>query len=161
MKIILITGSAGSGKDTYALYLKKQFEKADKSVAILAFADVIKTTAKRNFNYKNKKGAGRTLLQEIGDRGRETKLNVWVYIIVQLIKTVYYNYDVCIITDCRMQNELEIIKQEFNNVELHRINRAYFKSKLSQKQQSHISEIDLNDVVADVNVDIGNCGLYL
>lgn len=113
--VILLAGKAGSGKDTIAEMIRQEVEtglnNAIGDVAVLGFADILKTTCCRNHNYKNKE-TGRQILQTVGDEFREVQPDVFVKITSQLIK-VYadLDYQVVVISDTRYQNEFDYINE--------------------------------------------------
>ena len=83
MKIILVSGQAGAGKDTF-------FELAETIVSArrIAFADELKEIAEENFNWdKEKDKAGRQLLIDIGRTARNYNENFWVNKVIKKIKT--------------------------------------------------------------------------
>ena len=80
MKLILISGKAGHGKDTLAGYLKAVMEEDDKKVLIVHYGDLLKYICKQFFGWDgNKDEKGRTLLQHVGtDVIRKMQPNYWV-----------------------------------------------------------------------------------
>lgn len=86
---------------------------------------------------------GRTLLQVIGQAGRDYNINTWVNMCIGEIN--YCNPDVVIIDDCRFQNEIARIKEEFSNVKTIRVNRPNFKSDLTKEQLQDESETELDN----------------
>ena len=74
MKVILISGKAGHGKDTLAGYMKNFMEKRGKRVLIIHYGDLLKYICKSLFGWDGQKDEkGRTLLQYVGSpmRSRE------------------------------------------------------------------------------------------
>ena len=87
MKIYLISGKSGSGKDTFANYSKNFLEKQGKKVLIIHFADLVKYYSKQYYNWNGEKDeAGRTLLQQLGtDKMRSINPNYWARTVSEFI----------------------------------------------------------------------------
>lgn len=165
MKIILVSGQAGAGKDTF-------FELAETIVSArrIAFADELKEIAEENFNWdKEKDKAGRQLLIDIGRTARNYNENFWVNKVINKIKTIlYYPYlialtDYIIVTDWRYQNEYERMKDAFgkDNVISLRIERESFQSTLTPEQKKDQSEVDLENFPFDFVIENGTLDDFL
>ena len=98
MNTIIISGKAGSGKDTLAQFMKQELEKHGKKVLVIHYADAVKWVLRDYFNWDGKKDAvGRTLLQRVGtDVVRAMHPNYWTCIVVGLIQAFepYSDWDV-------------------------------------------------------------------
>lgn len=165
MKVITISGKAQNGKDTFAEYLKKEFEKSGKKVIIIHFADVLKFCAEKYFLWDGKKDAvGRSLLQYLGtDLARVNNNGVWARIVSELLKSFQSEFDFALIPDCRFEDEIEITKSNFDTTTM-KIIRNNFKSPLSVEQQNHPSETSLDhydgfDVVLYIGEGLENSWL--
>jgi tRNA uridine 5-carbamoylmethylation protein Kti12 len=79
-KIILISGKAGSGKDSTANILKQKLESKNNKVLITHMADLLKYIVKTYFNWNSEKDeVGRHILQYIGtDVIRKQNPNYWI-----------------------------------------------------------------------------------
>ena len=165
MKIILVSGQAGAGKDTF-------FELAETIVSArrIAFADELKEIAEENFNWdKEKDKAGRQLLIDIGRTARNYNENFWVNKVINKIKTIlYYPYlialtDYIVVTDWRYQNEYERMKDAFgkDNVISLRIERESFQSTLTPEQKKDQSEVDLENFPFDFVIENGTLDDFL
>lgn len=152
MKIVLISGKSGSGKDLIAESSKKYLEEKGKKCLIIKFGDVLKAYLKSFFDWNGEKDeTGRALLQETGE-GFKTELADSYYWADRLCEILKYKnslekYDFVFIPDCRFIEELECITSTFGEkkVKFVRVERPDMKSKLSEKQQKHISEIEFDD----------------
>lgn len=158
MKILMISGKAGSGKDTIAKAFKEEFEKHNKKVLIIHFGDPVKFFAKEFYNWDgNKDESGRNLLQYVGTSlVRATYPRYWGELIGKFINAVSYtnDYDVAIIADWRFENEYKAIKQccELRNkIYTIRIDRfddtgyPYVNPNMTKEQLKHISETELDN----------------
>lgn len=154
MKIICISGKAGHGKDTAALYLKEQLELGENSVLIAHYGDLVKYVCKTFFDWNGKKDeAGRELLQTIGtDIVRDENPDYWVRFIADMLGFFEQSWDYVLIPDTRFQNEVEyLIKSGFDVVHM-RIVRDGYISEMPAQQQNHISETALDDYLPDIYV---------
>ena len=106
--IIMVTGKAGSGKDTF-YRLATLFRAGSLVVSRFAFADSVKSVA-RSLGWDGRKDAkGRKLLQDVGAVGRAYDKDIWVNDVLNTIEEL--NRDVIpIITDLRFANEYTVIR---------------------------------------------------
>ena len=103
--IIMVTGKAGCGKDTFYEIASKQIKQ---STIRLAFADMVKAVAYM-YGWNGKKDErGRKLLQTVGAVGREYNECVWINPVVDKIKSLSRD-TIPIITDLRFANEYWMI----------------------------------------------------
>lgn len=178
MKIIGISGKAGSGKDTAAGFIMAVHPMARKT----AFADDLKLQAIRLWAEDTGRGwpfsefidlmtphqllvqannlklgvpAFRTFLQELGQRKRQDEgLDYWIN---RAFATHVERHGdrPMLVTDVRYQNEAEAIRKRRGL--LLRIERPRFDNGLSVEQRAHPSETDL-DEYEDFNAIIENNG---
>lgn len=151
-KIILISGKARSGKDTFAMYLKDEICLHGKKPLIIRYGDILKFICKEYFNWNGEKDEiGRTLLQKIGtDLCRYNNPNIWVNCVIEIIKGLQSNYDYVLIPDTRFPNEIkEWWKTDFDSVtvRIERMNKddTEYDNGLSEEQKQHPSETELDD----------------
>ena len=149
-KIILISGKAGSGKDTFAEELKDQLNEINRYVLIVHYADLVKHIATVFYDWNGEKDEyGRGLLQRIGtDIFREYDKDYWVNHLQGVIGVLKDRWDYVIVPDCRFPNEITCW-DGYDSISV-RINRS-FSTSLSEKQQQHASETALDDFEFDVN----------
>lgn len=124
---ILIAGRAGSGKDTVADYLVKEY-----GYKKIGFADYVYKIAEELFGMK---GKNRKLLQDIAQSLRRIDSNV-------LVKHAFYKIDEIqnpvVIADCRQPNEyVTAVQNEFIPIrvvadEKVRLERLIMRDKQSQ-----------------------------
>ena len=154
MRVICIAGKAGSGKDTYAGFLKTALENEGKRVLIAHYADLVKYVCKTFCGWDGQKDEkGRGLLQKVGtDIFRQKDPDFWVKFLMNMIDAFRNDWDFVLIPDCRFPNEVIAPYQRGYNPDLVRIFRANAESTLTAEQQSHQSEIALDAMVEDVAV---------
>ena len=145
MKVILLSGKAGVGKNTYANYIR------DNHTIVMAFADFLKESAVNIAGWDGEKdNRGRRLLQVLGDVVREYNKDRFVEIVASRINKIYEyepTISTVIITDCRYDNEVIRLRDfvyDDIDVELIELHRTY-KSPLSEKNANHPSEKGISD----------------
>ena len=114
MRIFLIAGKAGSGKNEVAKLIKEYYIYKLEECAITSYSKYIKNFALELTNWD----------------GTESN------------KPYVENV---VISDVRMPNEIEEIKNSFENVYAFYIVNQFGSSKLTIEQQSHITEVALED----------------
>jgi phosphomevalonate kinase len=151
MKVILISAKAQHGKDTVAEMLKDMLEHDGKKVLIAHYADLLKYICKTFFKWDGKKDeAGRALLQWTGtNKIRSMYPEFWVKFIFDILTIFKNEWDYVLIPDCRFKNEIRYFKDSYFNTTTLRVERLNFVSPLTQEQQNHPSEVDLDDYKFD------------
>lgn len=151
MKVIVISGKAGHGKDTAAGFLKDELEKYGGHVMVTHFADLLKYICKSYCGWNGEKDdAGRWLLQYIGtDVIRKQDPNFWVDFIASISKFFNKFWDYMIIPDCRFPNEVDRLKECGLDVQHIRVVRDGYEGVLTSRQKEHPSETALDDVAPD------------
>lgn len=154
MHIFLISGKARAGKDTLANIMAEKLE--GKSINI-AMADYLKHIAKLYYGWNGEKNEqGRHILQTLGTERIREELG-WdtfhVERVCQDIKIIGDRFDYVFIPDARFKNEIYYTQAKFpyNTTTIH-IERLDLKSPLTEEQQRHRSENDLNDFIYDYNI---------
>ena len=145
MRIVLISGKARSGKDVTAKIIKEYLLKAGKRVLITHYADFLKEFCRINYGYRGiKDTADRYILQHVGtDIVRRNNPDAWVNIMVELLKGVRTEFDFVLIPDVRFENEIDVIKRNFDDVFCLDIVRDNFDNGLTTSQKLHPSEMGL------------------
>ena len=115
-KIFVISGRSQAGKDTTADYIKDYYK--DLKTIKLQFSSYIKMYAKEISTWDQKENdKPRELLQDLGE---QIRMNVdkffFINRIVEDIKVYQDYFDIVTICDARLPDELDTIKNEFNNV---------------------------------------------
>lgn len=153
MKVIIISGHSGSGKDTFSDFLIKNLP--DQKILTIHFGDPVKWIAKQFFNWDGDKTTleGRHLLQYIGtDLMRNYDPDYWCRMIGEFLAALDSTnmYDLVLIPDARFPNEIEVIQEFFpesTTVCIERYNEdgtKYINPNLSQEQTEHSSETSLD-----------------
>ncbi len=158
VKVIILSGKARSGKDIVADIIVDFFE--DKKVKKLSYAYYLKQYVKDICNWKgNDSDKPRDLLQMIGIDLIKNKIDNKLLIrrILEDINFYSYFYDVIVITDARLVDEIEDIKKIYSDSITIRINRN-FDNSLTQEQKEHVTETNLDnydkfDFIIDNNED--------
>ena len=156
---IIISGKAGSGKDTIANFMKEKLEKRNKKVLIIHYGDAVKWVLRDYFNWDGKKDAvGRTLLQTVGTNiVRARHPNFWTGIVVGLLQAFepYNDFDIALVPDARFPNEVDIALQNLQNCVVVRVERhnadgsEWINPNLTEDQRNHPSETSLDNYAFD------------
>lgn len=144
-KIFIISGKAGSGKDEVARIFKELYSL--KKCKKLSYAYYLKQYVKKISGWDGKEETKpRDLLQSMGIELLKEKIDPLFLIrrVCEDIKVYSYFYDVIIITDARLIEEIEIPKKKFSNVITIRIERN-MDNHLTNLQKEHITEVNLDD----------------
>ena len=150
MKVILISGKARHGKDTFAEMLCEYLVGNDKRVLVAHYADLVKYVCKTFFGWNGEKDEyGRHILQYVGtDIIRTQKEDYWVDFICDMIEFFGDNWDYVIIPDTRFPNEISKMKSKFDTIHV-RVVRPNFDNGLTEEQKQHQSETALDEVRPD------------
>lgn len=152
MKIILLSGKAESGKDTFYEsandYIMNYYGMLVSSYRV-AFGDFVKDIAYQLGWDGVKDEKGRAFLQWIGDGARAFNPRIWIDKGINKIKSnMGYNDTKAytFVTDCRYPNEIELTKEAFPNIPfvVIRVNKPTDNS-LTTEQQENTSETALDD----------------
>lgn len=144
-KIFIISGKAESGKNEIAKIIE-QYYSNNKSITI-SFGHYIKDYAKRVSDWDgSEETKPRELLQQLGIELIKNKINDKLFInrILEDIEIFSYFYDIIVISDARLVEEIEILKNNYPNSISIRVIRNNYDNKLTTDQKKHITEIDLD-----------------
>lgn len=144
MKVILISGKAGHGKDTLAGSMKLRLNRQGKRVLITHYGDLVKYICRNFFDWDGKKDEqGRHLLQFVGtDVVRAQRPNYWVDFLRDVLSLFDGEWDYVLIPDVRFPNEVEGMDC-FQTRHIRIIRPGY--SQLTEEQQRHPSETALDN----------------
>jgi len=142
-QIFILSGKARSGKDTVAEIIEEFYK--DKKVIKLSYSYYLKDYLKR-MNLYNEKNKPRSLMQDFGQNLlRKIDNNFLINRLLEDIEVFSYFYDIIIVTDARMKNEIIIPKEKYENVKTIRIVRDNYDNGLTEKEKENITETDLDN----------------
>lgn len=152
MRIILISGAAGSGKDTVGEILRDAYEGDGYRVLVTHFADLVKYVSTNFCGWNGVKDiAGRSILQKVGtDIVRSWNEDYWVDFLIDMLGLFGGRYDYVLIPDTRFPNEVSKIKEKWPDTIHLRVERHNYKTHLTEEQQHHASETALGAVMPDI-----------
>ncbi|MEG1146637.1 MAG: hypothetical protein RSE21_04320 [Bacilli bacterium] len=141
-KIFIISGKAGSGKNTVAKIIAEQ----KKNTINLAYATPLKEYAKKISSWDGtEETKPRELIQNLGVELIKTKIDNKMLIkrITEDIKVYSYFFECITISDARFPEEIEEIEENFENTTSIRVNRK--RDHLTEKEKKHSTETAMND----------------
>lgn len=139
VKIIILSGKAGSGKSSIAKIINNY-----KESIILSYASYIKEVAKNVLNWNgSEEDKPRDFLQQFGDEIKKINPDLLINRVIEDIKVYSYFYELIIISDARFEREIKCIKDNFKKV--YTINIYGRDNNLSEIQKNHITETSLDN----------------
>ena len=161
MKVIMMSGKSGSGKDAVANAFTTKLEARNNRVLTIHFADLVKFYAIIYYKWNGEKDeAGRKLLQTIGtEMMRAYELDYWADIAAKFIDAAADDFDIALIPDWRFVNEYERVCHYNENVCAIRIERynldgtAYVNHSMTTEQLRHVSETQLDKFAFDYIIE--------
>jgi len=140
--IYVLSGKAKSGKNYVANIISEYYK--DKKCIKISLAHYLKQYIKNITNWDgSEENKPRDLLQTLGiDLIKKINPNLLIDRVCDDIKVYSYFYDVIIITDARLIDEIETLKNKFNCITI-RINNLK-ENGLTSSQQQHITETNLD-----------------
>ena len=145
VKIYLLSGKAKSGKNEVSNIISEYYK--NKKCITLSYAYYLKDYVKRISGWNGSEDdKPRDLLQQIGIELIKNQIdpNLLIRRLIEDVKVFSYFYDIIIINDARLIDEVEIPKKEFNNLTTIRIKRN-IDSDLTKKQKEHLTEVGLDN----------------
>ena len=152
-KIYLISGKARSGKNEVAKIIEEYY--SDKKCIAISFGYYIKDYAKRISDWDgNENTKPRELLQSLGIELIKNKINDRLFInrILDDIEVFSYFYDVIIVSDVRLKDELNVLKSKYKDSISIRVNRNK-ENGLTNQEKNHLTEIDLDSETFDYVIE--------
>lgn len=143
-KIYILSGKAKSGKNLVSKMILEYYQ--NKKCIELSYAYSLKEYVKNITGWNGEeKEKPRDFLQSLGiDLLKKIDSNFLINRVCQDIEVYSYFYDVLIITDARLKEEIEIPKNKFENVTVIRIERNSTENGLNEIQKQHITETALD-----------------
>ncbi len=154
MRIVVVSGKAGSGKDTSAVIMADILRKAGKRVLITHYADLLKYICRQFFGWNGHKDEdGRHLLQYVGtDVIRKVDPDFWVGFLRDVLFFFEDKWDYVLIPDLRFPNELSVLRDAgFETIHV-RVLRDGADNGLTEKQKEHLSETALDNCLPDLTL---------
>lgn len=151
-KIFILSGKAKSGKNYVADIISDYY----KNSIQISYAYYLKQYVKKISNWDGlEETKPRTLLQSLGiDLIKKIDKELLIRRVMEDIKVYSYFFDVIIVTDARLKEEIIIPKNLFDCITI-RINGK--DNDLTLEQKNHITETDLDNYKFDYiinNIDI-------
>ena len=143
-KIFILSGKAKSGKNYVADIISNYY----KNSIQISYAYYLKQYVKKITNWNGlEETKPRDLLQSLGiDLIKKIDKELLIRRVMADIKVYSYFFDVIIVTDARLKEEVNIPKQLFKCITI-RINGK--ENDLTIEQKNHITETDLDDYKFD------------
>ena len=144
-KLYLLSGKARSGKNEVGNIIKKYYQ--NKKCILLSYSYYLKDYVKRISGWDgSEENKPRDLLQQVGIELIKNKIDSDLLIrrLIEDVKVFSYFYDVIIITDARLIDEVEKVKEEFNNITTIRVERD-IDNNLTLEQKEHLTEVGLDN----------------
>lgn len=144
MRIFLVAGKAGSGKNEVAKLIKEFYIYKREECAVTHYSKYIKNFALELTDWDGTDvNKPRDFMQQLGDKIRENDPNYFTSNMIRDIE-IYDDYvQNLVISDVRMPSEIEEIKENFDDVYAIYVVNQFGASKLTIEQQSHITETAL------------------
>ncbi len=146
MKVYVIAGKAGSGKNTTANYIKEYYENENKKVVITEISKYLKSFAYEICDWDGKRETKpRSFLQDVGSYIRHDLYNE-DFLINRFLEDlkIYENYvDVVIVADARLPREIDLIKEKCEATSIKIINE-FNDYELSGDEKKHETETALD-----------------
>lgn len=149
MKIFLLAGKAGCGKDLLGSYMKRKYDFKGDSACILHITTPLYEYAKNYFSWNgDMREKPREFLQEMGIEVIRNTLHKETFLIDRLcedIDILKHYFDVFIITDGRLVSEFKLLKERYPNIKIIHVIRDNYDNKLTLKEKNHITETDMEN----------------
>lgn len=149
MKIFLLAGKAGSGKDLLGRYMKNEYNFMGHNACILHITTPLYEYAKNYFSWNgDMREKPREFLQEMGIEVIRNTLHKETFLVDRLcedIDILKHYFDVFIITDGRLVSEFNLLKERFPEIKIIHVIRENYDNKLTLKEKEHITETDMEN----------------
>ena len=145
-KIFIISGKARSGKNEISKIIEKSY--SNKKCITISFGYYIKDYAKRISDWDgSEETKPRELLQHLGIELVRNKIDKRLFIdrILQDIEIFSYFYDIIVISDVRLLDEITILKENYPDSTSIRVVRNNYENNLTEEQKNHLTETDLDN----------------
>ena len=144
MKIFLLAGKAGSGKDLLGNYMKEKYNQLGEKACILHITTPLYEYARNYFSWNgDMREKPREFLQEMGVEMIQKTLHKDTFLIDRLCEDIdiLKNYfSVFIITDGRLIKEFNLLRKRFPSLKIIYVKRENYDNQLSPKEKEHVTE---------------------
>ena len=162
MKIFVVGGKSGSGKGEVAKMIEEYYIYKLKKCVITEFSKYLKNFAKELTDWDGvSQNKPRDFLQSFGSTIRSYDKYFFTKRMIEDINIyALASIDVVVISDARMPEEFEEMKENYDDVYSILVENQFAKSKLTVEQQAHITETALEDynefdiTLANDNLDL-------
>lgn len=149
MKIFLLAGKAGSGKDLLGNYMKTKYDFKGDSACILHITTPLYEYAKNYFSWDgDMRDKPREFLQEMGIEVIKNTLHKDNFLVDRLcedIDILKHYFSVFIITDGRLVSEFKLLRKRFPDIKIIYVKRDNYDNNLTEKEKNHITEKDVEN----------------
>ena len=149
MKIFLLAGKAGCGKDLLGRYMKTKYDFKGDSTCILHITTPLYEYAKNYFSWSgDMREKPREFLQEMGIEVIRNTLHKDTFLVDRLcedIDILKHYFDVFIITNGRLVSEFNVLKESFPDIKIIYVIRENYDNQLTEKERNHITETDMEN----------------
>ena len=146
IKLFILSGYARSGKDTVSKIIQSYYK--NKKCINISFGHYIKDYVKRISSWDgNENTKPRDLLQQIGIELIKNRVDNKLFIrrILEDIIIFSYFYDIIIVDDARLVDEIEALKKHYSDSVNIRVVRENYDNGLSLNQKLHVTETNLDN----------------
>lgn len=156
MRIFLVAGKAGSGKNEVAKLIREYYTYKLQESAVTSFSKYITNFTKELTDWDGSPGnKPRDFMQKLGDTIRRKDPYYFTKNMIADISVFEEYVSNLVIADVRMPEEIEEIRNNFEDVYAIYVVNQFEPSKLSVEQQAHITETALENY-ADFDYTIAN-----
>lgn len=154
-KLFVLAGKARSGKDTTADIIENYYK--DKKVIRRMYGRWLKDYAMMISDWSGSdEDKPRSLLQELAVKSREINPGYTIRRMEEDINILKDYFDIIIITDTRMKNEI-VMPKKFKEAITIKVERPNYESALTDREKANITETAL-DSYSDYDYKIINDG---
>ena len=146
MKVILIAGKSGSGKSTLGNTIVNLLKKNHIHALQTEFSKYIKLYAKEMLGVQETDEKPRKFLQEMGTYVRKNIFdeNFFIRRMLEDLKVYEKYFDIVVISDVRLKNEIEKMKKSTYEVVSIYIENKH-ENTLTKDEENHITEHELEN----------------
>ncbi len=148
MKIYIIGGKASSGKTTFGEYLREELKDYSYKPCVMHITEPLYSYARNYFDWDSRnQEKPREFLQKVGYDIIKEKMGKKTFLLNRLfedIEILNNFFDTFIITDARLIEEFDAIKEKYEDVVAIKLERSNYENTLTEEEKNHITENDLD-----------------